>query len=403
MLHNTQAWRFLSVGAAALWLLVLGGGGEGQTGGRVKVTITDKNVVTGEPTLPIDPTPRAVARHSGNFAFGIKVDNKRITCSEQGSIWCLMRVDGQETNLGFGVPVQKPPQPLPAGPNGKARVGFETTWSDNNVRVTQTVELVPSRPAGKTLGNSKRRMDTYRVSYVVENIAKDGRARKVEFKACIDMLINLNDGALYASPTTHPGKVLNGMTLKGKDLPEYALALERPDANNPGFTGVLTFKQNKGDNPNCFVMTTLGSVHQNWEPPAMQAGDSACALLWDAKEIKPGEKREMVWAYGGGIAVNPEAEGRVSLALGGSFEPNKLFTITAHVDNPVSNQALALELPDGMERVEGREIQPVPPPGDAGSSIVLWKARVLRTGDHELKVRSSTGVTQIKNISIQAQ
>jgi hypothetical protein len=34
---------------------------------------------------------------------------------------------------------------------------------------------------------------------------------------------------------------------------------------------------------------------------------------------------------------------------------------------------------------------------------VLWKARVLRTGDHILRVRSSTGVTQTKIVSVTAQ
>jgi hypothetical protein len=36
------------------------------------------------------------------------------------------------------------------------------------------------------------------------------------------------------------------------------------------------------------------------------------------------------------------------------------------------------------------------------STLVLWKARVTQLGDFELKVRSSTGVTHVKNISVQA-
>src|SRR3712207_7555540 len=48
----------------------------------------------------------------------------------------------------------------------------------------------------------------------------------------------------------------------------------------------------------------------------------------------PGQMREMVWGYGGGLSSDPESEGRVSLGLGGSFEPGKLFSITATVDDP---------------------------------------------------------------------
>jgi hypothetical protein len=149
-------------------------------------------------------------------------------------------------------------------------------------------------------------------------------------------------------------------------------------------------------------MTTTAAIVQSWEPPAQPAGDSACCLLWNVKELRPGAKRTMVYAYGGGIGSDPENDGIVSLALGGSFAPGKLFTISAQVDDPAREQALTLELPPGMERVEGREIQPVPPAGASGTSMVLWKARVLRLGDFDVKVHSSTGVTQVKHVRIEA-
>jgi hypothetical protein len=396
---------FVPAGFAAVAVALLGAAGMGQTpGGPVKVTITDGKQFTEEASLPIDPTPRAVAQHSGSFAFGIKVDNKRITFSEQDSIWCDVRLDGQEFQLALGAqgaPLQ--PKPLPPGRNGKKRSGFATTQTLNGVRVTQTVELVPGRPAdkAKAAGQSKRRMDTYRISYDVENLAKDGRSRKVEFKVAIDTLIVNNDGALFAAPTTHPGKVLNGVALRGKEMPDYVQVMERPNLNDPGFVAYLTFKHAKGDNPDVFVMTTTAFIFQGWEPMAQQAGDSACCILWNAKEVKPGEKRTMVFGYGGGLATDPENAGTVSLALGGSFEPNKLFTITALVDDPAPEQALTLELPEGMERVEGRLIEPVPPPSESGTSMVLWKARVLRPGEYDIRVRSSTGITQVKHVSIQ--
>lgn len=180
---------------------------------------------------------------------------------------------------------------MPRGPGGKKRTGFETVFVNNDIRFTQIVELVPSRPTSKTATQQKRRMDTHRISYVVENIAKDGRPRKIDLKSCIDILVVHNDVALYASPTTHPGKVLNGVTLRGKEVPDYVQVLERPDVNNPGFVATLTFKHSKGDNPDVFVMTNLGAVEQGWEPPAQAAGDSACCILWNAKEVKAGEKR----------------------------------------------------------------------------------------------------------------
>src|SRR5262249_44353065 len=115
---------------------------------------------------------------------------------------------------------------------------------------------------------------------------------------------------------------------------------------------------------------------------------------------RPNARREMAYAYGVSLASSPENEGRVTVGLGGSFEPGKLFTISGHVDEPVEGQALTLELPPGMELVEGKAIQPVPAPTEAGSSLVVWKARVQKLGEFPLRVRSSTGVTQTKTITV---
>jgi len=43
----------------------------------------------------------------------------------------------------------------------------------------------------------------------------------------------------------------------------------------------------------------------------------------------------------------------------------------------------------------------VPLPQATGHSLVLWKARVAQLGEYELKVHSSSGVTLVKNVSIQ--
>ena len=87
----------------------------------------------------------------------------------------------------------------------------------------------------------------------------------------------------------------------------------------------------------------------------------------------------MAYAYGKGLAIAPESEGNFNLVLGGSFEPGKLFTVSAYVQEPAAGQSLTLDLPPGMARLEGKEIQPVAPPsGDRSESLVLWKARVAR-------------------------
>jgi hypothetical protein len=290
-------------------------------------------------------------------------------------------------------------QALPKGPGNKERNGFMAKWKMGQLDFTQMVEVVPAKPVdvGK---NAKRRMDTCRVTYIVEN--KDKAPHEIAFRANIDILINNNDGALYASPTTEPGQILNGVVLEGKKLPSFLQVLERPNLKDPGFAAVMTLKSGgKVESPNKVVLTQLGALGAAWDVPALPAGDSACAIYWDKKVLKPGEKREMTWAYGGGIASDPEGEGKVTLALGGNWEPGKLFTVSALVEDPVASQMLALDLPPGIERIEGAEIEPVPAPTENGHSLVLWRGRVLRPGAFDIKVHSSTGVTQMKSVLVE--
>jgi hypothetical protein len=108
----------------------------------------------------------------------------------------------------------------------------------------------------------------------------------------------------------------------------------------------------------------------------------------------------MAYAYGVGIASSPENEGRVTMALSGSFEPKKTFTVAAYVDDPVEGQSLTLELPPGVELLEGKQVQPVPAPLGGGSSLVLWRARVRELGRFPLRIRSSTGLTQTKTVTV---
>ncbi len=363
-----------------------------------EVEIKDGTAVAQEILLPIDPQVRITAQHSNSIYFGLQVDGKRITCSPQGSVWPAALVDGTFHNPASGNnPVQM--QVLTKGANGKVRQGFLAKWKIGQLEFAQIVEVVPSKPA-VAAANAKRRLDTCRISYLVEN--KDKVQHEVAMRSSVDILINNNDGALYASPTTEPGKILNGVALEGKTLPAFVQVLERPDLRDPGMVAVMTLKfGGKIEGPNNLVLTQLGAVGgAGWDVPALPAGDSACALFWEKKMLQPGQKREMVWAYGGGLATNPDNDGKVTVALGGNFEPGKVFTVSALVEDPTMSQTLAIEMPPGMDRIDGAEIQPVPDPSGGGYSLVLWKGRVNRPGAFDIRVRSSTGVTQTKSIVV---
>jgi hypothetical protein len=353
--------------------------------------------------LPIDPTPH-IQIGMGQFeSFGLTVDGKRITFSPQGgSVQTLVKIDNQV--IAFGDPAQgkfvELRKDLGKGPQGQRRIGNRTTFETRKVRITQILEVIPSRQAKNATGG-KRRLDVCRATYILEN--KDSQAHDVGIRMGHDIYVVDNDGAQFAAPTV-PGKVLNGYMLKGKELPEYVKVLQRPDLKNPLYTSTFTFKMGtRIEGPDQVSLTGLGACFGGWDIPAMASGDTAIGIFFSPKKINPGGKREVGYAYGEGLATNPDNEGKVGVAVAGSFEPNRQFTVTALVEDPVPGQTLTLELPDGMERLQGRAMQPVPSAADVGTSLVVWKARVLRPGTYSLNVRSSTGAVHTRNVTIERQ
>lgn len=362
---------------------------------QYEVKIEDEKAVVVEPVLPVDPVRRINYQFQGNM--GVMVRSERNETLHLGVISTLLKIDEQVLNPGTLGRIEVQNARLPKTATGKGREGYYSVYlNNNNVRITQTVEVVPTKPQGQ---NTKRRRDAVLVRYAIEN--KDAKPHRVGVRIFLDTYVINNDGCLFAAPTM-PNKVLDGVELKDKTLPDYVQLLQRPDLKNPGFVSHFTYALGRDiERPTRVVLTGLGAGGDNWNVNVRQAGgDSAMAFFWEPKEIKPGAKREVAYAYGQGIAYPPTNEGQIQLVLGGSFEPGKLFTIAAYVQDPAPGQSLTLELPDGMKRVEGKAIQPVPPTDDDGNCMVLWKARVMTPGRHALRVHSTSGVTQTKVITV---
>jgi hypothetical protein len=363
------------------------------------VTIRDEKPVVVEPRLPVDPVQHVTYTFGQPMAFGVQVDGKRLTFAPMGGIMTQFKIDNLVLQPGQGPGrLEMNRSPLPPHRTRK-RVGEQAVYVYNNLRITQTVEVVPGNPGPRPKAGETARMNVVLVRYFLEN--KDSRPHDFGLRVFLDMLLVDNDGALFAAPN-FPDKILDGVELKAKQVPEYLKVLQRPDLKNPMYVAHFTYNLGRGrDRPDRVVLTGLRAFNGLWEIQAVQAmGDSAMAMFWDSKPIQPGQKRELAYAYGEGIADKLENEGRVELALGGSFEPGKLFNITAYVEDPIPGQSLTLELPSGMERVNGKALQPVPAPTPDGKSVVLWKARVDRPGEYALRVRSSAGVTLTKLITV---
>jgi hypothetical protein len=373
-------------------MLVVAGAALAQNTQPVQVTIKDEQPVIVEPVLPVDPVRRINYTPTGLGVTVRTINDQTLHLSH----FPTFHFDGRVLPQGQEARAEFVNRPLPKGKS--PREGFMSAYIVGDLRVTVTVTLVPTKPADKS---AKRQLDSVLVHYLIEN--KGQKPHKFGLRVYMDTYVIDNDGCQFAAPTM-PGKILNGVLLKEKQLPPYVQLLQRPDLKNPGYVAHLTLDLgSRLEKPDRVVLTQhgAGGAFGGWDMPAQPAGDTALGVFWEPKEIKPGGKREIAYGYGKGIVTSPEHEGQVKLALGGSFEPGKLFDITAYVSDPAPGQFLTLELPDGMKLVEGKECQPVPAlQGEEVNSLVLWRARVARPGEFAVRVRSSTGVTQGKLISV---
>lgn len=381
--------RFLFVAAVSAAILAAASTAQDNP---VRVTFHEPKTDLATIAMPVQGPQRIQYQYTGQMAFGITVDNKMLCCGA-GAIRTNFKIDG---NIVHPTPVAQQPQPLPKDRFGKVRVGVQSSFTHQKIQITQMLEVIPSKP---TAGDNKRALDNLLIRYIIEN--KDTVNHQVATRVRIDTMCGNNDGALFAAPTK-PGEILNGIELKDKTLPEYVKILETPNLQNPGFYGHFTLKlPGNRIGPDRFICTSHNGDN-GWDvAPVAAAGDSDCAIFWSPRDIKPGEKIEMAYAYGHGIASLPDGEGRVKVALGGNFEPGKLFTIQAFVEEPFMGQTVSLDLPEGMTLVDGSLTQPAMPANDTqATAAAFWKARVERTGEFAMRIHSSNGFTETRTVSV---
>ena len=69
---------------------------------------------------------------------------------------------------------------------------------------------------------------------IIDETRQRAAPRKVGCRSLWDVFIVNNDGALFASPTTHPKEVLDGVVLDGKKMPLFFEVLQNPSLEKPG-------------------------------------------------------------------------------------------------------------------------------------------------------------------------
>ena len=99
--------------------------------------------------------------------------------------------------------------------------------------------------------------------------------------------------------------------------------------------------------------------------------------------------------------VDPINGGKFRIKLSErSYEPGETFEVTAYVTEPVPGQELSLQLAPGLEYVDKAITKSVPAVAKGKEAELRWKAKVTEPGKYQVKVASSTGVTQSKTITI---
>src|SRR5437879_954376 len=104
----------------------------------VKVKIQDEKAVVFEPVLPVDPVRRIQIQPQQNMNLQLTVEGKMM---HLGHIYTILKMDDR---------VQTPAQAqvtnarLPRTAGGKERDGHYSVFLLNNLRITQSVEVVPT-------------------------------------------------------------------------------------------------------------------------------------------------------------------------------------------------------------------------------------------------------------------
>lgn len=378
------------------------------------------------------------AKWEPSMRFGLTMINgaKKLTFEPQGfTNNTIVRLDGQDQIYGDrpfraldGMPTfsgrwpgkwEQQQIPLGKTPSGRQREGKQSVWvyEDEKIYITQTVELVA--------GAQSNAIDTCLVRYKIEN--RDTRAHTVGLRFMLDTFIGENDGVPFLIPGRN--ELCNtDATFDGRaQIPDFIQARESDDLRNPGTICQIGLKVDRDEDrwpdrvtlgawPNPQLQGRApGDFRQEktgWNVPVLSMqrikelnptnpADSCVTIYWDPKLINPGESREVGFTYGLGTVSGQEGGGELAITAGGDFTVGGVFNVTALIQDPRIGQTATLELPPEFTLVGGNKTENVPSAAGASrTSPVTWRVRASKAGSFPIKVTTSTGKSQTKDIRI---
>jgi hypothetical protein len=224
-------------------------------------------------------------------------------------------------------------------------------WRIRNLRVAQVVSLVESS------WSEHHFEDTAEIRYTMSN--DDTRIHYVGLRILLDTMLGDNDGAPIKAYTDYRETERSYERQLWPGIPPWWVAMEG-NPSNPGFEAQGTLTQGQATEPDRFAISAWTEISRTTWGYQVGAGrtitkDSAVAMWWNPRAVKPDSSLEIVTYYGLGRGfVRP-----------GPPETSQVLPLPDAVDVPVSTP-IVLHITDstGVDQssvqmtVNGDSVQP---------------------------------------------
>lgn len=202
------------------------------------------------------------------------------------------------------------------------RIGTRSVWTCEKLRITQVVEVIPSRNTLTRDDKPHHLLDTCLVQYRLENL--DTKPLKLGLRCYLDVMISENDRPFFLNAA---GDILSDPydAAAPEKIPAAWKALEWKNAFQPGWTAFLTLKLGAPHEWPTRVCLASEADIRIWEVPLREPAsgkksiDSAVVIYWDSRDVGPGSYRTVAYSYGLGVPreLDPGVETEVQQLLAG--------------------------------------------------------------------------------------
>ena len=178
---------------------------------------------------------------------------------------------------------------------------------------------------------------------------------------------------------------------------DFVQVLEKPDLKDPGIVVQLNLRigevgKQRIEAPDRFMLTLypLDKNFKRWDfklESFKEHKDSCVVMYWDPRDLKPGETREVGFAYGLGNVSASEA-GKLAVTVGGSFRVKGSEIDGGRPRHRSQRQdrhaGLALRLAAYRQAGSGDASRRAAP--HDRPSPVTWEVEAVSQGDHDIVV-----------------